>query len=387
MSHPYKEKLRFVQGNEACALGALAAGCRFFAGYPITPSSEIAEIMAKELPLIGGKFVQMEDEIASIAAILGASLSGEKACTATSGPGFSLMQENIGYASLAEIPCVIINVMRGGPSTGSPTSPSQSDLMQAKWGTHGDHPIIVFAPAYISEIFVDTIHCFNLAEKYRVPVILLLDEVIGHMRARMDIYKLNSDDVAVIERKNPSVPPEKFLPYDTTKSLVPPMAPFGKGYRFHTTGLIHDETGFPVNDGNTAERETIRLMKKIYDNEADIIESEEYFTDDMEIMICTFGSTARSARVAVNKLREDGIKAGLFRAITLSPFPKNRMRELCMKVNKVYVPEMNLGQLKLILERVTKAIQVPIFGINRINLAPISPNEIYEIIVKGEENV
>ncbi|MBN2135338.1 MAG: 2-oxoacid:acceptor oxidoreductase subunit alpha [Acidobacteria bacterium] len=384
MSQAYKEKRRFIQGNEACALGAIAAGCRFFAGYPITPSSEIAEVMAKELPLLGGKFVQMEDEIASIAAILGASLSGEKACTATSGPGFSLMQENIGYASLAEIPCVIINVMRGGPSTGSPTSPSQSDLMQAKWGTHGDHPVIVFAPAYISEIFVDTIHCFNLAEKYRVPVILLLDEVIGHMRARMDIYKLSADDIAVIERRKPTVSPAEFMPYDTSDSLVPPMAPFGQGYRFHTTGLIHDRTGFPVNDGLTAESETIRLMKKIYENESDIIEYEEYMTDDMDIMICTFGSTARSAKVAVNKLRDDGIKAGLFRAITLSPFPRKKLRELSARVNKIYVPEMNLGQLRLILERVTRPVQVPIIGINRINLAPISPDEIYQTIKKGE---
>ncbi len=384
MTAPYKEKRRFIQGNEACALGALAAGCRFFAGYPITPSSEIAEVMARELPLAGGKFVQMEDEIASIAAILGASLSGEKACTATSGPGFSLMQENLGYASLAEIPCVIINVMRGGPSTGSPTSPSQADLMQAKWGTHGDHPVIVFAPAYISEIFVDTIHCFNLAEKYRVPVVVLLDEVIGHMRARLDLDRLSADDVAVIERKKPECKPENFLPYDTSEGLVPPMAPFGEGYRYHTTGLIHDETGFPVNDGNTAERETIRIMKKIYNNEDDIIESEEYLTEDMDTLICTFGSTARSARVAVNKLREDGIKAGLFRAITISPFPRERLKELASNVEKIFVPEMNLGQLRLILERVTHGIPVPIYGINRINLAPISPQEIYERVKRGE---
>jgi 2-oxoglutarate ferredoxin oxidoreductase subunit alpha len=319
-----------------------------------------------------------------MAAILGASLAGEKVCTATSGPGFSLMQENIGYAALAEIPCVIVNVMRGGPSTGSPTSPSQADLMQAKWGTHGDHPVIVFAPAYISEIFVDTIHCFNLAEKYRVPVILLLDEVIGHMRARLDLDRLQADDVAVIERVGPSVGPDEFFPYDTSKSLIPPMAPFGEGYRFHTTGLIHDETGFPVNDGETAERETLRLMKKIYENEDDIIESEEYLTEDMDILICTFGSTARSARVAIKKLREDGIKVGLFRAITLSPFPRKRLLEFAKQVKKIYVPEMNLGQLKLILQRVTHSVNLPIIGINRINLAPISPQEIYDRVKRGE---
>jgi len=379
-----KQKRLFLQGNEACALGALSAGCTFFAGYPITPSSEIAEVMAKELPKVGGKFVQMEDEIASISAVIGASLAGMKACTATSGPGFSLMQENIGYASMAEVPCVIINVMRGGPSTGSPTSPSQADLMQAKWGTHGDHPVIVFAPAYISEIFIDTVHAFNLAEKYRVPVIMLLDEVIGHMRARMDKVRLDASQMKLCSRRGPVVPPEKFVPYDVSESKIPPMAAYGEGYRFHTTGLIHDHTGFPVNDGDTAERETLRLMQKIYDNEDDIIESEEYFTEDMEIMICTFGSTARSAKVAVNKLRDDGIKAGLFRAITITPFPRKRLRELAIKVDKIFVPEMNLGQLRLILERVTRPVQVPIIGINRINLAPISPQEIYERIKKGE---
>jgi 2-oxoglutarate ferredoxin oxidoreductase subunit alpha len=383
MTEKEKPKKLFIQGNEICAYGALAAGCRFFAGYPITPSSEIAEIMAVELPKVGGKFVQMEDEIASIAAVIGASLSGAKACTATSGPGFSLMQENIGYASLAEVPCVIVNVMRGGPSTGSPTSPAQADLLQSIWGTHGDHPVIVLAPSYMSEIFVSTIHAFNLSEKYRVPVILLLDEVIGHLRARMDVDKLDASQIAVFDRKGPDVPPEQFKPYDVSKSLIPPMPAFGKGYRFHTTGLMHDETGFPVNDGATAEKETIRLMQKIEQNEDDIIESAEYLTDDMEIMICTFGSTARSSRVAINKLRAEGIKVGLFRPITIWPFPKRKMLELAGKVKKIFVPEMNLGQLKFIVESVIRTSSIPIIGINRINLAPISPQEIYDRVKQG----
>jgi 2-oxoglutarate ferredoxin oxidoreductase subunit alpha len=383
MTEKEKPKKLFIQGNEMCAYGALAAGCRFFAGYPITPSSEIAEIMAKELPKVGGKFVQMEDEIASIAAVIGASLSGAKACTATSGPGFSLMQENIGYASLAEVPCVIVNVMRGGPSTGSPTSPAQADLLQSIWGTHGDHPVIVLAPSYMSEIFVSTIHAFNLSEKYRVPVILLLDEVIGHLRARMDVDHLDSSQITIFNRKGPDVPPEQFKPYDISKSLIPPMPAFGKGYRFHTTGLMHDETGFPVNDGATAEKETIRLMQKIEQNEDDIIESAEYMTDDMEIMICTFGSTARSARVAINKLRSEGIRVGLFRPITIAPFPKRKMQELAGKVKKIFVPEMNLGQLKFIVESVIRTSSIPVIGINRINLAPISPQEIYERVKQG----
>jgi 2-oxoglutarate ferredoxin oxidoreductase subunit alpha len=383
MTEKEKPKKLFIQGNEICAYGALAAGCRFFAGYPITPSSEIAEIMAKELPKVGGKFVQMEDEIASIAAVIGASLSGAKACTATSGPGFSLMQENIGYASLAEVPCVIVNVMRGGPSTGSPTSPAQADLLQSIWGTHGDHPVIVLAPSYMSEIFVSTIHAFNLSEKYRVPVILLLDEVIGHLRARMDVDHLDSSQITVFNRKGPDVPPEQFKPYDVSKSLVPPMPAFGKGYRFHTTGLMHDATGFPVNDGATAEKETIRLMQKIEQNEDDIIESAEYMTDDMDIMICTFGSTARSARVAINRLRSEGIRVGLFRPITIAPFPKRKMQELAGKVKKIFVPEMNLGQLKFIVESVIRTSSIPVIGINRINLAPISPQEIYERVKQG----
>jgi len=383
MTDQEKPKKLFIQGNEICAYGALAAGCRFFAGYPITPSSEIAEIMAVELPKVGGKFVQMEDEIASIAAVIGASLSGAKACTATSGPGFSLMQENIGYASLAEVPCVIVNVMRGGPSTGSPTSPAQADLLQSIWGTHGDHPVIVLAPSYMSEIFVSTIHAFNLSEKYRVPVILLLDEVIGHLRARMDVDRLDASQIAVYNRKGPDVPPEQFKPYDVSKSLIPPMPAFGQGYRFHTTGLMHDETGFPVNDGATAEKETIRLMQKIEQNEDDIIESAEYMTDDMEIMICTFGSTARSSRVAINKLRAEGIKVGLFRPITIWPFPKRKMQELAGKVKKIFVPEMNLGQLKFLVESMIRTTSIPIIGINRINLAPISPQEIYERVKQG----
>ena len=235
---------QLLQGNEACALGALAAGCRFFAGYPITPSTEIAEVMARELPKVGGKFIQMEDEIASIAAVLGASVGGVKAMTATSGPGFSLMQENIGYAAMAEIPCVIVDVQRAGPSTGLPTSPSQGDVMQARWGTHGDHPVIALAPSTVREAFDLTVWAFNFSEKYRTPVILLMDEVVGHMRERAELPP--REMVEVVDRVKPHVPPDWYFPYEETSADVPPFASFGEGYRFHITGLFHDRAGFPT---------------------------------------------------------------------------------------------------------------------------------------------
>ncbi|MCD4655737.1 2-oxoacid:acceptor oxidoreductase subunit alpha, partial [bacterium] len=241
-----KLKPVFVQGNHACVLGALRAGCRFFAGYPITPSSEIAEGLSVELPRIGGKFIQMEDEIAAMGAIIGASLTGEKVLTATSGPGFSLKQENIGYAIMTEVPCVVVNVQRGGPSTGLPTQSAQGDVLQARWGTHGDHEIIALAPSTIPEIYRLTIRAFNLAEKYRTPVILLLDEIIGHMREVL--VEPTEDDVEIVDRIRPTCPPEEYLPYEIVESDIPPMADFGSGYRYHVTGLCHDETGFPTND-------------------------------------------------------------------------------------------------------------------------------------------
>ena len=234
-----KSKARLMQGNEACVEGAIAAGMKFFAGYPITPSTEVAEIAAEKLPLVGGTFIQMEDEIASMAAIIGASLAGSKSMTATSGPGFSLKQENLGYASLAEVPCVIVNVQRSGPSTGLPTSPAQGDIMQARWGSHGDHPVIALTPSSVRETFDLTIKAFNLSEKYRVPVILLMDEIIGHMRERVELPEIS--EIEIIDRKKPTVSREKYLPYKADDDLIPPMAYYGDGYRFHVTGLAHEK--------------------------------------------------------------------------------------------------------------------------------------------------
>ncbi|MBG0765945.1 MAG: 2-oxoacid:acceptor oxidoreductase subunit alpha, partial [Tissierellales bacterium] len=257
-----EKNIRLLQGNEACVEGALAAGMNFFAGYPITPSTEIAELSAQKLPVIGGRFIQMEDEIAGIAATLGGALTGKKAMTATSGPGFSLKQENLGYGYMAEIPCVVVNVQRGGPSTGLPTSPAQGDIMQAKWGTHGDHPVIALYPNSVQEIYEVTVDAFNLAEKYRTPVILLLDEVIAHMREKVDLTPIK--DKEIINRKKPNGSKENFLAYENTEDLVPPMADFGSGYKYHVTGLVHDEFGFPSNNSKIADVQIRRLIELKY---------------------------------------------------------------------------------------------------------------------------
>lgn len=299
-----EKDIKLMQGNEACVEGAIAAGMRFYAGYPITPSTEIAELSAAMLPKIGGKFVQMEDEIASISAVIGASLTGLKSMTATSGPGFSLKQEGIGYAIITEVPCVIVNVQRGGPSTGLPTSPAQGDIMQARWGTHGDHSIIALYPSTVKEIYTTTIKAFNLAEKYRTPVILLMDEVIGHMREKVEMP--NADEIEIYNRKKPSVGADEYLPYKINDGdIVPEMASFGEGYRFHVTGLVHNETGFPTTNSNIAENLTNHLVNKIENNMDDIVEYEEYHLEDAEEIIVAFGSTARSAKSAVDALREE----------------------------------------------------------------------------------
>ena len=257
-------KYKLVQGNEACVEGAIAAGMTFFAGYPITPSTEIAEISSQKLPKLGGKFIQMEDELASMAAIIGASLTGAKSMTATSGPGFSLMQENLGYAMITEVPCVIVNVQRGGPSTGLPTSPAQGDVMQAKWGTHGDHPAIAITPNSVQETYECTVKAFNLAEKYITPVILLMDETVGHMREKM-VFK-DASEIEVINRKKPTCKPEDYVAYRPDEDMVPPMASFGEGYRYHVTGLTHDETGFPTNNNEISEKLITRLVDKVEKN-------------------------------------------------------------------------------------------------------------------------
>lgn len=362
-----------LQGNQACALGAIAAGCRLFAGYPITPSSEVAERMARELPRVDGVFVQMEDEIASMAACLGGSMGGVKSMTATSGPGFSLKQENIGYGIQAEIPCVIINVMRGGPSTGMPTRPAQGDVMQSRWGTHGDHPIIVLTPSSVQEIYQQTIQAFNFSETYRIPVIVLYDEAIGHLVDTVDLPK--AEDIETTDRKWATGPAEDYLPYQADEDLIPPMPLPGDGYRTHTTGLTHLETGFPTQVPADVTRVTSRLLDKIEVHRDAIEQYELAHCDDAEILVVAFGITARASERAVNMAREKGIKAGLLRPVTLWPFPERILKKLAGKARHVLVPEMNAGQLILEIERLcSDATQV--IGINKFDGEPITPIEV-----------
>ena len=373
-----KGNVKLMQGNEACVEGALAAGMTFYAGYPITPSTEIAEGSSQKLPRVGGKFIQMEDEIAGMAAIIGASLTGAKVMTATSGPGFSLKQENIGYAAIAEIPCVIVNVQRSGPSTGLPTSPSQGDVMQARWGTHGDHPVIALSPSSVSETYYLTIRCFNLAEKYRTPVILLLDEVVGHMREKIEIPK--SSEIEIYNRLIPVPGDENYLPYRVMEGdLVPRMSAFGDGFRDHVTGLVHDESGFPSNSTEVAQHLITRLMRKVEDNLDDIIDYEEYQTEDAEVIVLSYGGSARSAKSAVKKARKQGLKVGLFRPISIWPFPEKQVKELAKKVNGIIVAEMNYGQLVLEVERVVKSSS-EVYHIGKINGEVVTPDEIFDKI-------
>ncbi len=365
-----------MQGNEACAEGAIAAGCRFFAGYPITPSTSIAERLAWRLPQVRGKFIQMEDEIASLAAVLGASVGGVKSMTATSGPGFSLMQENIGYAAMSEIPCVIVNVQRLGPSTGQPTSPSQGDVMQARWGTHGDHPIIVLAPSSVDEAFHLTIKAFNFSELYRTPVIVLMDEIIGHMRERIDLPPPNMIEVA--DRINTEVPPEWYFPYQETISDVPPMASFGQDYRYHVTGLIHDEAGFPTQRLDEINPWLKRIFRKINRGLGEILMSEEEWTQGARTVVVAYGSTARAARHAVRMARARRRKAGLVKLLTLWPFNEEIIERIARTTRRIIVPEMNLGQLALEVERVAGRAKVQ--RVNRANGELPTPAQILDAI-------
>jgi len=370
-----QEKL--LQGNEAVVEGALAAGCTFYAGYPITPSTEIAEGMARRLPQIGGVFIQMEDEIASIAAVIGASLAGAKAMTATSGPGFSLMQENLGFACVAEIPCVLVDVMRGGPSTGLPTFPSQGDVMQARWGTHGDHPIIVLSASSVSECFFMTVRAFNLSEQYRTPVILLIDEVIAHMREKIVIPP--KEEIEIVDRPRPTMPPEWYIPYQDTPSGVPPMAPFGEGYRYHVTGLIHDVRGFPTSRPDEIAPFFERLFRKISKNFSSIHLSEAFLTDDAEITVIAYGSVARSAKRAVREAREEGIKAGLLKLMTLWPFERPAVERVAKRSKVLLVPEMNMGQISREVKRVNQGY-CQVVTLNKLDGTLITPGEILEKI-------
>jgi 2-oxoglutarate ferredoxin oxidoreductase subunit alpha len=367
-----KSVSKLISGNHACALGAIAAGCRFFAGYPITPSSEIAERLARFLPEVDGVFVQMEDEIASIAAVIGASMGGTKAMTATSGPGFSLKQENIGYAAGAEIPCVIVNVMRGGPSTGMPTRPSQADLMQARWGSHGDYPIIALTPASVKEIYSETIRAFDLAERCRSPVILLYDQVIAQLSETVALSR--TDGLNRMERKWMSEPRSTAKPYVADGDCIPAMARPGAGYRTHTTGLTHSEDGFPTQDPEAVTRNLSRLFFKL-EQHRDVIDSWEALScDDADVVIVAIGISARAASRAVELCRTQGLRVGLFRPITLWPFPEEALRRATAQARAVIVPEMNTGQLRLVVERVLGG--TPVEGIHLFSGEAITPVDI-----------
>lgn len=368
-----------LQGNEAIVEGALAAGCRFFAGYPITPATEISEVMSYRLPALEGTFIQMEDEIASLGAVIGASLAGTKAMTATSGPGFSLMQENLGYACLAEVPCVIVNVMRGGPSTGLPTSVSQGDVMQARWGTHGDHPIIVLAVSTTQDCFSVTVKAFNLSEKYRTPVIILADEVVAHTREK--IYLPHPEEVEVIDRIRPNMPPDWYIPFEDNPRGVPPMAAFGEGYRYHVTGLIHDQRGYPTQRPDEIVPFMNRLFRKINQHFFDIQIVEEELTEDAEILAIAYGSVSRSARRAVREARQRGIKAGLVQLVTLWPFPRQTVEPMLRRVRAVLVPELNMGQISREIKRINQGA-TRVETLNRFDGSLITPGEILTRLLK-----
>ena len=345
-------KARFALGDEAVAYGALFAGCRFFGGYPITPASEVAETMSRELPYVGGYYVQFEDEIGSIAAVIGAARAGAKAMTATSGPGFSLMQENIGYAIMTETPCVVVDVQRGGPSTGLPTLSSQSDMMQVRWGSHGDYQIIALAPGSPQEAFDLTIHAFNLAEKYRTPVFLMTDELVGHMTERVIIPP--AEQIPIYPWRKPKEPPDPdFLPYKPDEDGVPPFPIAGTGYRIHVTGLTHDERGYPATTAAAQAKLVPRLIAKIRDNRDDIITLVEDEVEDADVVVVAYGISARAALLPVHMAREEGLRVGLLKLVTVWPFAEDRIRHLAGQVKAFVVPEINMGQVVLEVERCT----------------------------------
>jgi 2-oxoglutarate ferredoxin oxidoreductase subunit alpha len=354
----------YMNGDTACAEGAISAGCRFFAGYPITPATEVAERMAQRLPGISGIFIQMEDELASMNAILGASWAGVKAMTSTSGPGFSLMMENLGLGVMLETPCVLANIQRAGPSTGLPTLVGQGDMMQARWGSHGCYSIIALSPSSSQECYRLTVKAFNLSEKYRTPVLIMADEIIGHMSEKVVIPP--PEDIEIYPRRKPTVAPEKYIPFKPEADLIPAMANAGEGYRFHVTGLTHDERGYPVMDAVTQDRLVKRLIEKIDNNKADIIEIEEDGIDNAEVVVCSYGVSARVAQFAVQRAREEGIRVGMLRLITVWPFPEDMIRQISRKIKAFVVPEINNGQIALEVERCTggaaEIILVPNLG-------------------------
>jgi len=354
----------FINGDVACAEGAISAGCRFFAGYPITPATEVAERMSTRLPQVGGVYVQMEDELASMSAVLGASWGGVKAMTSTSGPGFSLMMENLGLGVMLETPCVLVNIQRAAPSTGLPTMVGQGDMMQARWGSHGSYEIIALAPTSPQDIFDLTITAFNLSEKYRVPVLIMSDEVVGHMSEKVTMPRVAQE--ALIDRRRPDVGPEEYLPYRADGDLVPPMAMAGEGYHFHVTGLTHDERGYPVMTAEAQDLLVRRLVDKIRLNRHDIIKYKEVQVEDADIIVCAYGVSVRIAQSAVRMARDEGIRAGLLHLVTIWPFAEERIRELSLQAKAFVVPEINYGQIVLEVERCAggraRAILVPHMG-------------------------
>jgi 2-oxoglutarate/2-oxoacid ferredoxin oxidoreductase subunit alpha len=340
----------FIDGDQACCEGALAAGARFAAGYPITPSTEVVERFAARIPTVGGVFIQMEDELASSIAILGAAWGGAKAFTVTSGPGFSLMMEHIGYAAITETPCVFVNVQRGGPSTGLPTLPAQADMMQCRWGSHGDYQIIAICPNSPQECFDLAITAFNYAEKYRVPVFFMMDECVGHMTEKVVIPP--ASEIEIYPRRKASLPPGEFKPYATGEDLVPEMVHAGDGYRFHVTGLTHDERGYPSMTPKTQEQLLRRLQGKIRKAAAEITLLDQEGTEDAEVVVVSYGITSRVAQRAIEMARKKGVRVGRCRLITVWPFPEEPLRELAGRVKGIVVPELNLGQISLEVERV-----------------------------------
>jgi len=339
----------FLNGDYACCEGALAAGCRFFAGYPITPATEVAERMSRRLPQVGGTYIQMEDEMGSMAALLGAAWGGAKSMTSTSGPGFSLMMENIGLGICTETPCVVCNVQRGGPSTGLPTQTGQGDMMQARWGSHGHYEIIAVAPSSPQEMFDFTIWAFNLAEEYRIPVLIMADETVGHMTEKVVIPP--EGEIVIKNRKKPKVSPSKYFPYKPDADWIAPMATWGDGYKIHITGLTHDHRGYPVMSDEIQAQMVERLVRKIKDNADKIIDFETMYMDDAEVAVVSYGISSRAAKRAVTDSRAEGIKAGLVKLNTVWPFPESFFRDLASRVKAMVMPEINLGQMSLELER------------------------------------
>ncbi|MHA1917311.1 MAG: 2-oxoacid:acceptor oxidoreductase subunit alpha [Candidatus Ranarchaeia archaeon] len=370
----------FMQGDVACAEGAVAAGCNFFSGYPITPATEIMERLSLRLPELGGTFIQVEDELASLASVIGASYTGAKSMTATSGPGLSLMNENIGLAIMTETPCVIVDIMRLGPSTGQPTRGSQADVMQARWGSHGDYEIVVITPNSVQEMFDLTVKAFNISEEFRIPTLVVTDETIGHLRERIQIPP--PEQINIFDRIKPKQNDTEFKPFKPDKkTLVPPMATFGDGFSIHVTGLTHDEDGNPDSREITQLSLVNRLCNKIKKNSDKIIQVEKIMTDDADVLVFAYGSVSRGALAAIKTARKNGIKAGLFRPITLWPFPEKELKETIENgVKGIVVAEMNNGMLVREVERIVK--DQPINLLARPTGEPYLPTEIYNRIRK-----